>query len=203
MNWVTHGLGLALGIAGLTVLIVFSSLRGDAWHVVSFTVFGLTLLLLHAISTLHHTWRAERGRRFFLKLDHAMIFLLIAGTYTPFLLSNLRGPWGWSLSGIIWGLCGAGAVFQVFFGERYRLVSTLAGLFVGWLMLVAIKPLIAAVPGGGLWLLLAGAGCYAAGVGFYRWRRLRFHHACSHTFVLGGSTCHLLAVLLFLLPRVH
>jgi hemolysin III len=203
MNWVTHGLGLGLGIAGLTLLIVFSSLRGDAWHVVSFTVFGLTLLLLHAISTLLHTWRAERGRRLFLKLDHAMIFLLIAGTYTPFLLANLRGPWGWSLSGIIWGLCGAGAVFQLFFGERYRLVSTLAGLFVGWLMIVAIKPLIAAVPGGGLWLLVAGAGCYAAGVGFHRWRRLRFHHACSHTFVLGGSTCHLLAVLLFLLPRVH
>lgn len=199
-NWVTHGVGLVASIVGLTLLILHSSLRGDAWHVVSFTVFGLTLLTLYTISTLYHVRRSERAKRLFRKLDHAAIFLLIAGTYTPFLLTNLRGPWGWTLFGIIWGLCGAGAVFQLFFGARYRLTSTLGYLFVGWLIVVALKPMIERVPHGGLWLLLAGGLCYSFGVIFFLWRGLRYHHAVWHTFVLGGSTCHYLAVLLFLLP---
>jgi hemolysin III len=200
-NWVTHGIGLVASICGLTLLIVYSSLRGNAWHVVSFTVFGLTLLTLYTISTIFHARRSERAKALFRKLDHAAIFLLIAGTYTPFLLTHLRGPWGWTLFGVIWGLCGAGAVFQLFFGERYRLTSTLAYLFVGWLIVVAIQPMIERVPHGGLWLLLAGGLCYTAGVVFFLWHRLRYHHAVWHIFVLGGSTCHFLAVLLFLLPR--
>ncbi len=200
-NWVTHGLGLLLSIAGLTLLIVFSSQRGDAWHVVSFTVFGLTLLILYATSTIYHAYRESRAKSLFRKLDQAAIFLLIAGTYTPFLLTNLRGAWGWSLFGVIWGLCGAGAVFQLFFGSRYRLTSTLAYVFVGWLIVVALKSLLLLVPHGSLWLLLAGGLCYTVGVVFYLWRRLRYHHAVWHTFVLGGSTCHFLAVLLFLLPH--
>jgi hemolysin III len=200
-NWVTHGIGLALSIAGLTLLILFASIRGDAWHVVSFTVFGLTLLMLYTVSTLYHARRNERSKLLFQKLDHAAIFLLIAGTYTPFLLTHLRGPWGWTLFGVIWGLCGAGAVFQLFSRERYRFVSTTAYLFAGWLIVVAAKPLLTNVPHGGLWLLLAGGLCYTIGVAFYRWHRLRYHHAVWHTFVLGGSTCHYLAVLLFLLPQ--
>lgn len=200
-NWVTHGVGLAASIVGLTLLIVYSSLRGNTWHVVSFTVFGLTLLTLYTISTIYHAHRNERTKLIFRRLDHAAIFLLIAGTYTPFLLTSLRGPWGWTLFGAIWGLCGAGAVFQLFFGGHYRLTSTLAYLFVGWLIVVAIGPLITSVPHGGLWLLLAGGLCYTFGVVFYYWRRLRYHHAVWHTFVLGGSTCHYLAVLIFLLPR--
>ncbi len=200
-NWLTHGLGLMLSIVGLTLLIVFASLRGDAWHVVSFTVFGLTLLLLYATSTIYHALHHNRAKDLFRKLDHAAIFLLIAGTYTPFLLNNLRGPWGWSLFGVIWGLCGAGAVFQVFFGNRYRFATTVAYLFVGWLIVVALGPLVERVPQGGLWLLFAGGLCYTVGVVFYLWHGLRYHHAVWHTFVLGGSTCHYLAVLLFLLPR--
>ena len=200
-NGVTHGLGLGLSIAALTLLIAFASLRGDAWHVVSFTVFGLTLMLLYALSTMYHAWRSARGKRLFLKLDRAARFLLIAGTYTPFLLTNLRGPWGWTMFGIIWGLSGAGVAYQFFWGERSRLLSTLAYLVVGWLMVVAAKPLVAAVPEGALWLLLAGGLCYTVGVVFYRWQPLRYHHAFWHTFVLGGSACHILAVLLFLLPR--
>ena len=199
-NWLTHGIGLLLSMAGLTLLIVFSSLRGDAWHVVSFTVFGLTLLFLYAASTLYHAWKKARGARLLLRLDQAAIFLLIAGTYTPFLLTSLRGAWGWSLFGVIWGLCGAGAVFQLLFGERIHLASTLAYLFLGWLIVVAINPMLAAVPAGALWLLLAGGLCYTVGTIFHRWQQLRYHHAFWHTFVLAGSTCHYLAVLLFLLP---
>jgi len=200
-NWVTHGIGLVASIGGLTLLIVLASLRGGAWHVVSFTVFGLTLLGLYTVSTLYHAYRREPMKRLFLKLDHVAIFLLIAGTYTPFLLTNLRGPWGWSLFGVIWGVCGAGAVFQLLFGERYRLTSTLAYVCAGWLIVVAIGPMLTLVPHGGLWLLLAGGLCYTVGVVFYLWHRLRYHHAVWHTFVLGGSTCHYLAVLLFLLPH--
>jgi len=122
-NWVTHGLGLAASIVSLTLLIVFSSRRGDAWQVVSFTVFGLALLTLYTASTLRLAWRA---RGFFLRFDHAAIFLLIAGTYTPFLLASLSGPWGWTLFGIILGLCGAGAVFQFFFGGRFRVAAAQA-----------------------------------------------------------------------------
>lgn len=202
-NWVTHGIGLAASIAGLTLLIVFSSLRGDAWHVVSFTVFGLTLLALYTSSTLYHAFRRERVKRVLRRFDHAAIFLLIAGTYTPFLLTNLRGPWGWSLFGVVWGFCGAGAVFKLFFGERYRFTSTVAYIFVGWLIVVALQPMIAQVPHGGLWLLLAGGLCYTFGTVFYMWHRLRYHHAVWHAFVLGGSTCHYLAVLLFLLPHAR
>lgn len=200
-NWVTHGIGLAASIVGLTLLIVYASLRGNAWHVVSFTVFGLTLLILYTVSTIYHARRDVRAKQLFQKLDHAAIFLLIAGTYTPFLLTHLRGPWGWTLFGIIWGLCGAGAVFHLFFGARYQLASTLAYLFVGWLIVVELQPMITYVPHGGLWLLLAGGLCYTTGVVFYYWRRPPYHHAVWHGFVLGGSTCHYLAVLLFLLPR--
>jgi hemolysin III len=200
-NWVTHGLGLALSIVALTLLIVFSSLRGDAWHVVSFTVFGLTLLTLYTISSIYHALRGKRLRLLFRKLDHAAVFIFIAGTYTPFLLTNLRGPWGWSCFGVIWGLCGASALFQMFFGQRYPLASALAYAFVGWVIVVALLPLLAAFPAGGLWLLLAGGLCYAAGVLFYLWRRLHYRQTVWHTLVLGGSTCHLLAMILFLLPR--
>lgn len=200
-NWMTHGVGLAASIVGLALLIVCASRRGTAWNVVSFTVFGLSLLILYAASAAYHVRRAGRAKALFQKLDHAAIFLLIAGTYTPFLLTPLRGPLGWTLFGVLWGLCGAGALAQWFRGKRYRLASTLAGLFLGGLLVVALQPMIASVPHGGLWLLLAGALCYLAGVACYWWRRLYYHHAVGQGFVLGGSTCHYLAVLLFLLPH--
>ncbi len=199
-NWLTHGIGAALSIVGLTLLIVFASVRGDAWHVVSFTVFGLSLLALYITSTLYHLARSERSRWLFRRLDHAAVFVLIAGTYTPFLLTNLRGAWGWSLFGIIWGLCGAGAVFKFVGGVRTRLASVVTYLFAGWLIVVALGPMLTRVPTAALWLLLAGGLCYTAGVPFYLWRRLRYHHAFWHSFVLGGSACHFLAVLLLVLP---
>lgn len=199
-NWLTHGIGAVLSVVGLTLLIVLASVRGDAWHVVSFTVFGLSLLTLYLFSTLYHLTRSERRRWLFHRLDHAGIFLLIAGTYTPFLLTHLRGPWGWSLLGVIWGLCGAGALFKFVGGARSQAASVVTYLFAGWLILVATKPMLASVPAPALWLLLAGGLCYTAGVPLYLWRRLRYHHACWHGFVLGGSTCHFLSVLLLLNP---
>ena len=126
-NWVTHGLGLAVSILAFALLVVSSSLYGDAWHIVSFSVFGAALLLLYSIWMLYHAWDSERGRRLILKLGRASAFLLIAGTYTPFLLVSMRGPWGWTLFGIVWGLCAAGIVFQFIVGNRYRVTSTLAG----------------------------------------------------------------------------
>ena len=200
-NWVTHGIGLVLSISGLTLLIVFASLRGTAWHVVSFTVFGLALLILYSVSAFYHAFHDGRARQFLLRFSHAAIFILIAGTYTPILLTSLRGPWGWSLFGIIWGLCGASAVFQLVFGVRHRLATIVGYIFVGWLILVALEPLLTNVPAGGLWLLLAGGVCYSVGIVFYRWQRMRYHHTVWHTFALGGGVCHLMAFLLFLLPR--
>lgn len=196
----THGIGLLLSSAALALLVTFASLRGNVWHVVSFSVFGVTLFLLYAASTLYHNARAVHWKRFFLRFDQAAAFLLIAGTYTPFLLVSLRGPWGWTLFGIVWGLCTIGVAVQLFFPNRFRLASLIAYLGVGWLMIVALNPLLAAVPTGGLWLLLAGALCYTVGVVFYLWKRLRYHHAVWHFLVLGGSICHFFAVL-FLLPH--
>ena len=198
-NWLTHGVGAVWSVVGLTLLIVFSSLRGDAWHVVSFTVFGLSLLTLYLFSALHHLTRSQQ-RRWLFRLDHAGIFLLIAGTYTPFLLTHLRGPWGWSLFGVIWGLCGAGALFTFIGGARTRVASTITFLFVGWLIVVAAKPMLASVPAPALWLLLAGGLSYLAGVPFHFSRRIRYHRALSHTFVLGGSVCHVVSVLFLLGP---
>lgn len=199
-NWLTHGVGAALSVGALTLLIVFASLRGDAWHVVSFTVFGLSLLGLYVSSTLNHLARSERRRWLMQRLDKAAIFLLIAGTYTPFLLTNLRGPWGWSLLGVVWGLCGAGAVFMFLGGARNRVASIVSYLFAGWLIVVAVKPMLASVPPAALWLLLAGGLCYTAGVPFYLWKRLRYHHAYWHIFVLGGSACHCASVLMLVSP---
>jgi hemolysin III len=200
-NWITHGLGVAVGVAALAVLVVSSSLYGDAWHIVSFSVFGVTLLLLYSIYMLYHAWRSESGRQFFRKLGRASVFLLVAGTYTPFLLVSLRGPWGWTLFGVVWGLCLCGAIFQFVVGNRYRLASTVATLFIGWMIVIAIKPLAAAVPHGGIWLLLAGGLCYMAASLLSALRRVHYHYAYRNALVLGGSTCHLLAVLLFVLPH--
>lgn len=199
-NWVTHGIGLLLSTAALALLVVYSSLHGSAWHIVSFTIYGLTLIALYAASTIYHALRGPEMKMLFKRLDHAAIFLLIAGTYTPFLLTHLRDPLGWTLFAVIWLLCGSGAVIQFYQGRVLRKIATVAYLCAGWLVLVAIEPLIAAVPSGGIRLLVAGGICYTSGVVFYVWHRLRYHHAIWHSFVLAGSICHFLAVLLFLLP---
>lgn len=200
-NRVTHALGALLGLAGLVLMVVMASLHGDAWHVVSTAVFGTTLVLLYTASTLYHSVSGESLRVLLRKFDHAAIFLLIAGTYTPFALVTLRGAWGWSLFGVVWGLAVAGVTLKFWFTGRFRVISTLTYLAMGWLVMIAIKPLVAALPAGGLKLLVAGGLCYTGGAAFYLWKRLPYHHAIWHLFVLAGSACHWAAVFWYVLPR--
>lgn len=199
-NSLTHGLGAALSVAGLVLLVIRAAQHGDAWHVVSTAIFGTTLVLLYAASTLYHSLRGERLKQSLRKFDHAAIFLLIAGSYTPFVLVTLRGPWGWSLFGVVWGLAVAGMTIKFWLAGRFKLLSTLIYVAMGWLVLVAIKPLVAALPAGGMKLLVAGGLCYTGGAVFYLWKRLPYHHAIWHLFVLGGSACHFVLFYRHVLP---
>jgi len=198
---ITHGVGLLLSIAGLIVLIVLASLRGDAWHVVSVSVYGATLVLLYSASTFYHALPAPRAKSVFRTLDHAAIYLLIAGTYTPFMLVNLRGGWGWALFGVVWGLAVLGIVLEAVAKQRVRILSVVLYLGLGWLVAIAVKPLVQSVEPGGLVLLVAGGLAYSVGVVFYSWKRLPYHHAVWHVFVMAGSLFHFFAVLLFVIPR--
>ena len=199
-NSVTHGVGIVLGIAGLGVLTAFASLRGDAWHIVGCSIFGAALILLYTTSTLYHSIPHPRAKAVMRTLDHSAIFILIAGTYTPFLLVNLRGPWGWSLFGVIWGLALFGIGLRIARGRRSTLLSV--GLYVGmgWAVVVAIEPMLDVVAPGGLLLLLLGGLAYTLGVVFYVWKRLPYHHAIWHGFVLAGSILHFFAILFYVIP---
>lgn len=198
---VTHGIGAALCVAGLVLLVVAAAQRGDAWHVTSTAIYGATLVLLYTASTLYHGLTGERAKRVLQKFDHAAIFLLIAGTYTPFTLVTLRGPWGWSLFGVIWGLALIGVVFKFFYAGQRDILSTVLYIAMGWLALVAFKPLVAALPAGGLSWLVAGGVCYTVGALFYLWHRLPYHHAVWHVWVLGGSVCHWITIYSYVVPR--
>jgi hemolysin III len=194
-NTLTHGLGLILSLIGLAVLVTLAGLRGDVWHVVSFAVFGASLVLLYLSSTLYHAFRRPRMKLFFKKMDHSAIFLLIAGTYTPFMLVSLRGPWGWSIFGAIWGLALLGIILKWLRIYHFRRLSLVLYLGMGWLCIVALKEMLVHVPPAGLYLLLAGGLCYTGGVVFYVLKKLRFGHAVWHLFVLAGSVFHYFSVL--------
>lgn len=194
-NSLTHGAGLALSIAGLVVMLVAAATRGDPWVIVASAIYGTTLVLLYLASTLYHALARTRARGVFRRLDHAAIYLLIAGTYTPFVLVSLRGPWGWTLFGISWGLALLGIVLKAVFGARWPIASTVVYLLMGWLVVVAAGPVVAHVPGGAIGWLVAGGLLYSAGVVFFASERLRYAHAVWHLFVLGGSVCHYVAVL--------
>jgi len=194
-NTVTHGIGLALSIAGFVVLLVLAAVRGSSRHIVSCAIYGATLVCLYAASTFYHGIPSPRRKRALRIFDHCAIYLLIAGTYTPFLLVNLRGGWGWSLLGIVWGFAMAGIVFKFRFVDHFPFLSTVIYLLMGWLAVIALKPLLAAVPASGLLWLLAGGLLYTLGVVFYGWKRLPYNHVIWHLFVLAGSTCHYVAVL--------
>ncbi len=199
-NSITHGAGIILSIVGMCVLIAFASIYGNAWHVVSCTIYGSTLVFLYTASTLYHSIQLDKAKSVFRVLDHATIFLLIAGTYTPFTLVNLRGPWGWSLFGVIWGLAVIGILFQTTMLRKGAMVSVAFYVAMGWVVLVAIKPMLSFVDTGGLVLLLLGGVAYTIGVLFYAWRQMPYNHAVWHVFVLAGSAFHFFAILLYVIP---
>jgi hemolysin III len=200
MNAVTHGIGTLLAVAGLVLLIVLAYLHGDFWHIVSFSIYGTTLVLLYLASTLYHSFTNERVKRIFKILDHSAIYLLIAGTYTPFTLVPLHGVLGWTIFGLVWGFAIIGIALKVFFTGRFKIISTLCYLGMGWFIVFAIKPLIDTVPALGMTWLLVGGLFYTLGSIFYLWKRIPYNHAIWHLFVLAGSISHFIAVFFYILP---
>ena len=200
-NRITHGVGLVLSVVGLAVLVVLSVMRGDAWRIAGCTTFGVTLVLLYAASTLYHTFHTPRLKRILKILDHTAIYLLIAGTYTPFTLVNLRGFWGWTLFSLVWALSVFGILWKLFHVEKLQIVSTLVYVAMGWLVLIAIKPVMSAVPLSGIAWLLAGGLFYTVGVLFFALKRIPYNHAIWHVFVMAGSVCHYFAVMFYVLPQ--
>lgn len=196
-NAITHGAGFALSIACLVLLAVFAALTQGVWEVVSCSVYGTTLVVLYLASMLYHSIHAPRVRRVLNIIDHAAIYLLIAGTYTPYLLVPLRGALGWSLFGVIWGLAVLGIVFQALFIGRFKIFSTLTYLAMGWMVVATIVPLLRVLPVQAILWLVAGGLCYTLGTVFYVWQRLKFAHAIWHLFVLAGSLCHFFGILFY------
>ena len=197
-NSVSHGVALILGIVGVPVLIVTAVRRGNAASVVSAVVFAATIVLLYLASTLYHAFPFQRAKRVFKILDHSAIYLLIAGTYTPFTLVVLRGAWGWSLFGAVWGLAVLGIALKSVGGLRYPILSPILYIAMGWIVIVAIEPLREKLPPAGLAWLLAGGIAYTGGVAFFAAdRRVKYAHFVWHLFVIAGTTCHFIAVLLY------
>ncbi|RUO76694.1 PAQR family membrane homeostasis protein TrhA [Pseudidiomarina taiwanensis] len=197
----THGIGAVASIVGLVFMLVWAVRYGDVWHTVSAAVYGTSLILLYLASTLYHAFPWPKVKGFFQQIDHAAIYLLIAGTYTPFLLVSLRGAWGWSLFGVIWTIAITGVILEVVMKERKKWLSLTLYLGMGWMALVAIKPMLDQVAGQGLLLLLAGGLAYSFGVIFYTWKGLKYHHAIWHVFVLAGSVLHFFSIFYYVLPQ--
>ncbi|MFJ7727673.1 hemolysin III family protein [Neobacillus sp. NPDC097160] len=199
-NSITHGIGAILSISALVILIVFSSLYGTVWHVVSFTIFGVTMFILYMSSTLLHSLPVGKEKDVFEIFDHSSIYFFIAGTYTPFLLIVIKGTIGWSLFGIVWGLAIAGTVFKCFFVKKYLFTSTVLYVVMGWLMVLAWKPLVNNLSPEGMIYLVIGGALYTLGAIFYVWRGFTYHHAVWHLFVIAGSAAHFFCVLFYVLP---
>ena len=194
-NAITHGIGVGLAIAALVILVVFAARISDTWKVVSFSIYGATMIILFLSSTLYHSFPQPYLKRFFRILDHSSIFLLIAGTYTPVTIGSMRGGWGWALFGVIWGLTIVGIILKIFAMSKLKWLSIVVYLMMGWIILIAIKPLVAVVTSRFLIWILAGGLAYSLGIIFYVARKLPFHHAVWHLFVLAGSICHFFAML--------
>jgi hemolysin III len=200
---ITHGIGMLLSIVGLALLVTFAVRYGDAWHIVSCSIYGATLILLYTASTLYHSIPLPRAKHLLQHFDHAAIFLLIAGTYTPFTLVNLRGGWGWSLFGLVWGIAVFGVVLEFCRFKHLKWLPLSLYLGLGWLVVIAIKPLIDSVASEGVMLLLAGGLCYSFGVIFYIWKKLAYHHAVWHLFVMAGSVLHFFSIFFYVVPSAN
>jgi hemolysin III len=198
---VSHGIGVVLAIIGLTVLVTHAVLRGDVLHVTTAAVFGATLILLYVASTLYHAIPQLGAKRVLRVVDHAAIYLLIAGTYTPFCLGPLRGPWGWSLLALVWSGAVAGVLFKSLALGKAPIASVVLYVAMGWSIVIAIGPLSRALEPAGLRLLIGGGLAYTLGLTFFAWRSLRYHHLIWHLFVLAGSILHFFAVLDHAIPR--
>ena len=196
----THGIGIILAIVGLVLLIVFATLRGEPPHIASATIFGASLVLMYTASTLYHGIQSPVAKPIFRVIDHCSIFVLIAGSYTPFTLISLHGSLGWTMFAIIWVVAFLGIIYKVYLSHKWKRGSLVFYLAMSWALLLAIKPLIASVQTGGLVLLFLGGLFYTGGTVFYLWRRLPYHHAIWHMFVLAGSICHYFSVLLYVMP---
>lgn len=200
-NVITHGIGVILSVIGLTYMLINSIQNGDTYHIIGSLVFGSSLIIMYTCSTLYHTFQTEKLKVFFRKLDHIAIYLLIAGSYTPFTLITLRDTaWGWIIFGIIWSLAVFGVIYKLTPLNRYKKLSLVLYLGMGWLIVLAAKPMIESLDTDGLWLVILGGLTYTLGVIFYIWEKLPFNHAIWHLFVLAGSSCHFFAVFWYVIP---
>ncbi|SFD40612.1 hemolysin III [Lentibacillus persicus] len=198
-NSITHGIGILFSLTALVILIVYSSLEGTAWHVVSFTIFGVTMLLMYTSSTLLHAFpEGTKIKDLFEIFDHSSIYFFIAGTYTPYMFTVVEGALGWTIFGIVWGIAIGGTIFKVFFVKRFRIASTLLYVLMGWLIVLAWIPLTEGLEPNGLAYLVIGGLAYTLGAVFYVWRGFKFHHAVWHVSVIAGSVLHFLSVMTLL-----
>lgn len=197
-NSITHGVGAILSIVALVVLVSFASISGDVWRIVSFSIYGFTLFFLYLSSTLYHSVFHEKTKRVLRVFDHSSIYLLIAGSYTPITLISMRGIWGWLLFSLVWSLAIAGIILKIIGVQRLKKFSVFLYIFMGWLIVIAIKPMLSMVPQGLFMWLLIGGLLYSLGVIFYVDKKIPFNHGIWHLFVLGGSTAHFLGMLIYL-----
>ncbi len=193
-NGITHGIGALLSIAALVILVIAAVKHGDIWHIVSFSIYGSTLILLYLSSTLYHSFTGERVKNLFARFDHISIFLLIAGTYTPILHTSMRGPWGWTLFGIIWGVALVGIVIRSIYLYRFRKLMVIVYMIMGWMFILAGRQIYLHLPSISLVFLVLGGIAYSIGVLFYMWRNLPYAHGIWHLFVLAGSVLHFFAI---------
>ena len=194
VNSITHGIGALLSIVALIALVILADKNGDIWHTVSYSIYGVTLILLYLSSTLYHSFSKPRIKNLFARLDHVSIFMLIAGTYTPILLINIRGAWGWTLFGIIWGIALVGAVIRSIYVHRFRKLMVAVYLLMGWMFVLAGKQIYLNMPSQSIVFLVLGGIAYSVGVVFYMWRKLPYSHGIWHLFVLAGSVLHFFAI---------
>lgn len=200
-NAISHGVGALASIAGLVWLVVVASQTGDPWRIVAASIYGASMVLLFTSSTLYHGITNMRWKHIFWVLDHAFIYLLIAGTYTPFTLVTIRGGWGWSIFGVVWGLALFGIVFKLLWIGKFPMLSVALYLVMGWVAIVAIYPLVMALPTAGLIGMVLGGLLYSGGVVFYAWHSLKFGHVLWHLFVLGGAAAHFFTILWYVIPQ--
>lgn len=200
INIISHTIGLILSIVALILLVTHANLHGDLWHIVSFSIFGASLIILYAASTFYHSAKKSELRNRLKIIDHASIYVLIAGTYTPFTLVTLNGTIGWVIFGTSWGLALTGIILKLFFTGKYNLISTIMYVLMGWVIVFAIKPLINNLPLEGLLWLFAGGISYTIGAILYSIKKIKFSHAIFHMFVLIGSFCHFMSVFFYVLP---